>query len=86
MNLEQTIRLEDLVAFETRLDFSVEVDEAVNSQFLLHLKVNVAFLALEAQLTIIVLMSNVAVIVLCNFARKLSCAKVATKAKVEGVL
>lgn len=50
VNIQESCRFEDLVALRARFDFSVKMNEAVDSQFFLHLEINVAQSALETQL------------------------------------
>lgn len=70
MNIEQTISFEDLITLKARFDFAVKVNEAMNSQLFLHLEINVASFALEAQLCFAVLMRNVMMIVSRCLARE----------------
>lgn len=63
MNVEQSVCLEDLIAFEARLDLAVEVYEAVNPELFLHLEVNIALFALEIELIAVVLVRDVMMIV-----------------------
>lgn len=86
MNLEQSVGLEDLIAFETGLDFTLKMNEAVNSQFLLHFKVNVAFVTLELELILVVLMSNVVMVVSSCFTWKHSCAVCTGEGKILAML
>lgn len=67
VNFEQAIRLEDLIAVQAGSDLAVKVDEAVDPQFLLHLEENVALVALEVGLRVVVLVRHVVMVVAGGF-------------------
>lgn len=62
MDVKKSCSFENLVALRARFDFSVKVDEAVNSQLFLQLKIYVALLTLKAKL-FLVLVRNVLMVV-----------------------
>lgn len=63
------------MAFMAGLDIAIEVDEAVNPQLFFHLKVNVALIALEVQLSFAVFVSSILMIIPRDLAGKLTSAE-----------
>lgn len=85
MNFKQSVGFKDLITLQARLNFTVKVYKTMDSQLLLHVKVNVALLTLKIELFFIVLVCGILVIIPRRFVRKEPCTKGALKWKIVRV-